>query len=147
MSDKFFTLEEAEGLLPQLEVWLRTIVDCKKKIAAIEIEFSELLARVTNSGGASLDVRAWIDRKREEETAGDDLRSAARLVMDTGAQIKDLDMGLIDFPCRIDGSEINLCWKLGESSIGFWHGMDEGFSGRKPIDRTFTGQFKPRKTM
>jgi hypothetical protein len=147
MSEKFFTIEEAEELIPQLEVWLRTIVECKKMITIIESEFADLLGKVSNSGGATLDIQSWIEKKRDEEEHGNDLRAAARLVMETGCLIKDLDIGLLDFPCELEGKEIYLCWKMGEPSIGFWHGTDEGFASRKPIDRPFTEHFKPRRTM
>jgi len=52
-----------------------------------------------------------------------------------GVQVKDLDMGLLDFPCEVEGQTILLCWKLGEKSITHWHGTNEGFAGRKPIDQ------------
>ena len=51
-----------------------------------------------------------------------------------GVQVKDLDIGLLDFPCEVDGNTVLLCWKLGESGITHWHGTDEGFAGRKLID-------------
>jgi hypothetical protein len=51
-------------------------------------------------------------------------------------QVKDLDIGLLDFPCRVNGEIILLCWKLGEEGITHWHGVEEGFAGRKPIDET-----------
>ena len=51
-----------------------------------------------------------------------------------GVQVKDLGIGLLDFPCEVEGQIILLCWKLGEKAITHWHGMQEGFAGRKPID-------------
>ncbi len=51
--------------------------------------------------------------------------------------MKDLDIGLVDFPTLFQGEEVYLCWKLGEAGIRFWHGIDEGFRGRKPIDAEF----------
>jgi hypothetical protein len=51
--------------------------------------------------------------------------------------VKDLDIGLVDFPTTFNGVEVYLCWKLGEPGIEFWHGVEEGFRGRKPIDREF----------
>jgi hypothetical protein len=50
-------------------------------------------------------------------------------------QVKDLGIGLLDFPCEVDGQKILLCWKLGEKAITHWHGIAEGFAGRKPIDQ------------
>lgn len=51
-----------------------------------------------------------------------------------GVAVKDLDLGLLDFPAERDGSEVLLCWHVGEDSVAFWHGVDEGYAGRKPID-------------
>jgi len=55
-----------------------------------------------------------------------------------GVQIKDLETGLLDFPCLIDGETVLLCWKMGESRIEFWHTLDAGFQGRQPVDERFT---------
>ena len=51
-----------------------------------------------------------------------------------GVQVKDLGIGLLDFPCEVEGQKILLCWKLGETAIAYWHSLEEGFAGRKPID-------------
>ena len=56
--------------------------------------------------------------------------------------VKDLDVGLIDFPTLYRGEEVYLCWKLGETGIQYWHGIDEGFRGRKKIDRDFLDNHK-----
>ena len=65
----------------------------------------------------------------------------------SGAQIKDLDIGLIDFLTMYRGREVLLCWKLGEEGIGYWHGTEEGFRGRKPIDDEFREHRRSRKTL
>jgi hypothetical protein len=65
------------------------------------------------------------------------LKAAMEQIDEIGAQVKDLDIGLIDFLSRFQDRDVCLCWKLGESGIGFWHGVDEGFQGRKPIDQAF----------
>ena len=54
-----------------------------------------------------------------------------------GVQVKDLDSGLIDFPCRLDDDVVLLCWRMGEPSIEHWHTMDAGFQGRQPVDERF----------
>ncbi len=142
-----FNLEEAEKMLPQLEGWLRAAIESKKKIAEIETEYAEMVRRLSMSGGQVLDIAHWIRRKQEEESSGESLRDAARQIEETGCVVKDLDIGLIDFPCEVEGREVYLCWKLGESSIGFWHNTDEGFAGRKPIDARFTDPFKRMRPM
>jgi len=54
-----------------------------------------------------------------------------------GVQVKDLDTGLLDFPCRIEGETVLLCWKMGEESITHWHTTDTGFHSRQPVDERF----------
>jgi hypothetical protein len=54
-----------------------------------------------------------------------------------GVQVKDLDSGLLDFPCRVDDQVVLLCWRMGESSIEHWHTIESGFQGRQPVDERF----------
>jgi hypothetical protein len=61
-------------------------------------------------------------------------------------QVKDLDIGLLDFPCIVDGKVVLLCWKLGELTIGHWHGVDEGYGGRKRIDARIANATGRKKT-
>jgi hypothetical protein len=58
--------------------------------------------------------------------------------------VRDLDLGLVDFPSLLEGEEVCLCWKLGEERIAFWHGIEEGFAGRKPLDEPGSGQTPPQ---
>jgi hypothetical protein len=67
-------------------------------------------------------------------------------VQEMGCLVKDLDMGLVDFPTTFRGEEVYLCWKLGEEEIAFWHGVDEGFRGRKAIDRDFRAHHQGDQT-
>jgi hypothetical protein len=80
--------------------------------------------------------RALTARSRRDASAAM-LKGAIEAVQETGCLIKDLDIGLVDFPTLHKGVEVYLCWKLGEPAIEFWHGVDEGFRGRKPIDEDF----------
>ena len=71
------------------------------------------------------------------------VQSALDRIQETGCVVKDLNVGLLDFPARINGDEVYLCWKLGEDRIRFYHRQDEGFSGRKPIDPRDAGYSNP----
>ena len=73
-------------------------------------------------------------RKAERTKAEQRAKDALAEIDSIGVQVKDLDIGLLDFPCEVEGRKILLCWKLGEKSITHWHGVEEGFAGRKPID-------------
>jgi hypothetical protein len=73
-------------------------------------------------------------RKAERAKAEQRAKDALAEIDSIGVQVKDIDIGLLDFPCEIEGQIILLCWKLGEKSITHWHGTQEGFASRKPID-------------
>jgi hypothetical protein len=81
-----------------------------------------------------VDVVPLARRKAERMKAEQRAKDALAEIDSIGVQVKDLDIGLLDFPCRVDGSIVLLCWKLGEKSITHWHGTEEGFAGRKPVD-------------
>ncbi len=90
--------------------------------------------RVFLNGGTHLDIVPLARRKAERTKAEQRVRDALAEIDSTGVQVKDLDIGLLDFPCEVEGQIVLLCWKLGETSITHWHGTDEGFASRKPID-------------
>src|SRR5215470_13331944 len=134
MADRTFTLEEAQTLLPVLESLLRTAIDGKKLIESVDTELQELAHRVFLRGGILVNIVYLARRKAEREKAIQRVKDAIAEIDATGVQVKDLDIGLLDFPCEVDGEVILLCWKLGETAITHWHGVSEGFAGRKPID-------------
>ncbi len=134
MSDRTFTLDEAQSLLPILESLLRTAIDAKTLIEAVDAELQELAHRVFLNGGTLVNVVVMARRKAEREKAIQRAKDAVAEIDATGVQVKDLDIGLLDFPCEVEGRTVLLCWKLGEKGITHWHGVSEGFAGRKPID-------------
>ena len=129
-----FTLDEAQDLLPVLESLLRAAIEGKKQAEATETEFQALAHRIFINGGMSLNVPQIALKKAEREKAVQRVKDAMAEIDAMGVQVKDLDIGLLDFPCEVDGQVILLCWKLGEKAITHWHGVSEGFAGRKPID-------------
>src|SRR5208282_2816886 len=134
MSDRTFTLDEAQMLLPILESLLRQAINSKKLIEDVDAELQETAHRVFLSGGMLLNVVHMARRKAEREKAIPRVKDALAEIDATGVQVKDLDIGLLDFPCKVDGQIVLLCWKLGEHGITYWHDTTEGFAGRKPID-------------
>ena len=134
MADRSFTFDEAQSLLPILESLLRTAIDGKKLIEAVDAEFQELAHQVFLSGGLLVNIVQVARRKAEREKTIHRVKDALAEIDSTGVQVKDLDIGLLDFPCEVGGRIVLLCWKLGETGITHWHGTDEGFAGRKPID-------------
>jgi hypothetical protein len=134
MSDRTFTLDESQSLLPVLESLLRAAIAAKKLIDEVEAEQQELNHRIFLNGGTFLDVVPLARRKAERVKAEQRAKDALAEIDSIGVQVKDIEIGLLDFPCEVDGQIILLCWKLGEKSITHWHGTQEGFAGRKPID-------------
>ena len=134
MPNRTFTLEEAQSLLPVLDSLLRTAISAKKLMEEVEAEQQTLAHRVFLNGGTYLDVVPLARRKAERVKAEQRARDALAEIDSIGVQVKDLDIGLLDFPCEVDGNVVLLCWKMGEAAITHWHGTEEGFAGRKPID-------------
>src|SRR6202051_774675 len=134
MSNRTFTLDEAHTLLPVLESLLRTAISGKKLMEEVEAEMQALTHRIFLNGGTHVDVIATARRKADRSRAEQRAKDALAEIDSIGVQVKDIDIGLLDFPCDVEGQIILLCWKLGEKSITHWHGTQEGFAGRKPID-------------
>lgn len=134
MSERTFTLEEAQTLIPVLESLLRSAMEGKKLIQEVEAELQETNSRIFLSGGSNVDVIKVARRKAARDKAVQTVKDSLGEINSTGVQVKDLDIGLLDFPCLIEDQTILLCWKLGERKITHWHGLTEGFRGRKPID-------------
>ncbi len=134
MADRTFTLQEAQNLLPVLESLLRTAMDGKKLIEAVDNELQELAHRVLMSGGLLVNVVQMARRKAEREKAIHRVKDTLAEINAIGVQVKDIEIGLLDFPCKMEGRVVLLCWKLGEQGITHWHTSSEGFAGRKPVD-------------
>jgi hypothetical protein len=134
---KRFTLAEAQSLIPEVDRLLRQALDSKSAYEAAERAIHEFNQRVMMLGGVIVDRHRAIENKSRRDDAAARFRAAVEAVQEIGCLIKDIDIGLVDFPTSLRGVEVYLCWKLGESGISFWHGVDEGFRGRKPIDKDF----------
>ena len=134
MPDRTFTLDEAHSLLPVLESLLRTAIGGKKIMEKVEAEMQALNHRIFLNGGTHVDVVSVARRKAERVKAEQRAKDAIAEIDSIGVQVKDLEIGLLDFPCEVEGSIVLLCWKMGEHSITHWHSTEEGFAGRKPID-------------
>ncbi len=144
MSDRTFTLDEAQMLLPILESLLRQAINGKKLIEDVDAELQETAHRVFLSGGMMLNVVHLARRKAEREKAIRRIKDALAEIDSTGVQVKDLDIGLLDFPCKVEAEILLLCWKLGEPTIAHWHGTNEGYAARKPIDQRIANAGKKR---
>jgi len=129
-----FTVNEAQTLLPVLESLLRSAMQSKALIEEVDGEMQALSSRIFINGGTMVDVVSVARRKAERDKAVQRAKDAVAEIDATGVQVKDLDVGLLDFPCVVGDEVVLLCWKLGEKKITHWHNTTEGFAGRKPID-------------
>ena len=142
---KTFTPDEAQNLLPVLKTLLTRAMEGKQVIEESEKEFQDLNHRILLSGGLLLDVATVARRRAERDKAIQGTKDALAEIDAIGVQVKDLDMGLLDFPCIVDDQIVLLCWKLGEDKIEYWHGVEEGYRGRKRIDeRILRGKKKEK---
>src|SRR5580704_15360709 len=134
---RYFTLSECERLLPEVERALRDAVFHKSEYAKADEELDGNIAHIRESGGARVNRGSYLAARARRDSNAAALKEALERVEQSGAVVKDLDIGLIDFLSMYRGREVCLCWKLGETRIAFWHGTEEGFRGRKPIDEEF----------
>ena len=130
--DREFTLEEANAAVADLRPVVERMVEHGRKLADAQRGQTELVTRIAGNGGdmQPSDLR---DLAETIQSEADAVAACAAEINAAGAQIKSLEEGLLDFPSRRDGEEILLCWRLGEDDIRYWHGVDEGFAGRKPL--------------
>jgi hypothetical protein len=116
---------------------LREAVFHKAEYEKADGELDTSMKHIRVSGGARVNRGAYLATRARRDTSAAALKEALLRIEGTGAVVKDLDIGLIDFLSVYRGQEVCLCWKLGEDKIGYWHGTEEGFAGRKPIDEDF----------
>jgi hypothetical protein len=134
---KTFTLEEAQSLLPVLESLLKRAIEGKQSAEVVDSGLSDLARRIYLSGGMRVDVGAVAKQRADIEAHLQRVRESIAEIDSIGVQVKDLDAGLLDFPCRLDDQVVLLCWRMGETSIEHWHTVDSGFQGRQPVDERF----------
>ncbi len=140
---KYFSLTEAERLRSQLEPLLIEAMESRRKINDVDDELNELADRIRHSGGMAVSYEKASKSRIERNRLNDAIQTVLDQIQETGCVVKDLDVGLLDFPARIDDEDVYLCWKLGEDRIRFYHRQDEGFAGRKPIDPRDAGYRNP----
>jgi hypothetical protein len=134
---KTFTLDEAQSLLPVLESLLKRAIDGKKAAQEVESNLAELARRIYISGGMRVDTSTVVRQRAEMEAHVQLVHESVAEIDSIGVQVKDLDAGLLDFPCRIEDEIVLLCWRMGESAIEHWHSVDSGFKDRKLLDERF----------
>jgi hypothetical protein len=135
--NKTFTLSEAQTLLPVLESLLKRAQESALRANHFEHEMQQLTQRIHLAGGMHIDVVAAARRRAERDKAAQQAKDLLTEIDEIGVTVQDLETGLLDFPCQIDGATVLLCWKLGESAITHWHTSEESPDDRKPLDARF----------
>ena len=130
--DREFTLEEANAAVQELRPVVTRMVEHGRRLAEAQREQRQLVTRIAGNGGdmQPSDLREVAETIQREADA---IGACAEEINAAGAQIMALEEGLLDFPSRRGDELVLLCWKLGEERIRYWHGLEEGFAGRKPL--------------
>jgi hypothetical protein len=132
-----FSLAEAQSLIPEVSRLLSEALALKVAYQEAEQAMQAFTQRIMLMGGMIVDRSQAMETRKRRDIAAAGLKSAIEQVLAMGCMVKDLDIGLVDFPTLFRGEEVYLCWKLGEPRIEYWHGVDEGFQSRKEIDQDF----------
>ncbi|KEO82226.1 DUF2203 domain-containing protein [Tumebacillus flagellatus] len=129
---KYFTLAEANALVPRLETMLGQLQGLKRDLQRKYHQLQEI--KKAYSEASTLQRDAFFQEEAELEFLMWSANSMLQQILDTGVEVKDIDTGLCDFYAVMGGQEIYLCWKQGEPEITHWHGIYEGFIGRKKFE-------------
>ena len=130
--DKLFRLEEANAFVPRLE---SLVARLQRGALQLQEEMTRL-ASETGVAVADLTAEELVRRRPTARTLIEELDGIVREIEASGAHLKDVKLGLIDFPTERDGEIIYLCWQSGEPEVAFWHRTEEGFAGRQPLPGT-----------
>lgn len=128
---RLFTLEEAEALLPRLAPLVTRMQELKAtydQLMEAAVAYGQTARTNGNPPAAPLD-------REQFEAVTSEINAAIEEITSHGCEVKDLNMGLLDFRSELDGREVNLCWKLGEPRIEWWHELHSGFASRQPLER------------
>ena len=134
---RYFTLREARAALPAVSRDIRDAVAAKSRYQEADQLLQTLGQRILMRGGIMVDTAAAEAWKAQRDSGVQTLKATLGRIEDLGVLVKDLDVGLIDFPTLYRGQEVYLCYRMDETDIDFWHGTQEGFAGRKLIDGEF----------
>ena len=132
MRPQYFTLNEANALLSRLSDLLLQMQESKAKHDQLREKAAEYVHRMSSNGHV---IEVELNETRQElAKATAELNSLIERGRELGCEVKDIDQGLVDFRTERDGREVYLCWKLGEPEVSWWHELDTGFDGRRPLE-------------
>ena len=123
-----YTIEEANALIPQVRAILLQLAVEQHRMERAHTDMHRHLAGDGDPSAATEANRL----EGEASRIGDGIRHLAGMLAEMGIQLRDAEMGLVDFPAEREGREVWLCWRLADAEVAFWHGTDEGYATRKP---------------
>ena len=130
---RYFTADEANELLPEVRAAAEELVEHRLAARAVAAKRAQLVTRIAGNGG-DFDPQEPRELEEDFQRETEATAEALRRLEGLGVVVKDADRGLLDFPAlRENGEEVLLCWQVGEDEIAYWHGLEEGFAGRKPL--------------
>ena len=132
MAERHFTPEEANALLEQVRPVAESLVAHRRAFTVAAARRARLTQRISGNGG-DFDPQEPSELDEQLEREAEAVAHAVEELQALGVLVKDLDRGLVDFPALRDGEEVLLCWQVGEAEVAYWHGLEEGFAGRKPL--------------
>jgi hypothetical protein len=127
---RYFTVEEARALVPRLRGLLIALQTEKRQLDAAAQEALQLQWKARGNGH----LPELVHRDIELYQLIQSIRQKIRAIHELGVEIKDLDLGLVDFPSLREGRAVYLCWKVDEPTVQYWHELDAGFQGRQPLE-------------
>ena len=131
---RLFTLEEANELIPRLELIMEKLhrkgLELREGVRSVATDIDKPLGELTLD-----EVLAY---RPALKALTDEMQQLVGEIEETGVQFKGLDLGLVDFPSEIDGERRLLCWQFGEKEVGYWHTEESGFAGRQPLPHVRT---------
>jgi hypothetical protein len=133
MAKRYFSSDQVEALIPELSRIMSELKPAHAEATSITTRLQGEQQRLSLVGGALLDRAAWQADTARLGALTETVRGGVERIAELGGITKDLALGLVDFPHLLNNEEVNLCWRHGETEVRFWHGLDEGYAGRKPL--------------
>ena len=133
MAERYFSVADVEALIPALSRLMKRVMTANAEAAEVKTRLQGEQQRIALAGGGVLDRKAWRADLERIERLTTEVQQGLGEIVELGGAPKDLGLGLVDFLHLREGREVNLCWKYGEREIRHWHGLDEGYAGRKPL--------------
>jgi hypothetical protein len=130
--EKLFRIEEANAIVPRLQLLM-------ERLQRSALRLHDEMTALARERGVAVEEIASDDlllRRPEARALVEELDAIVHEIEESGAHLKDIQLGLVDFPTEMDGEVVYLCWQFGETEVAFWHGLEDGFAGRRALPGT-----------